>query len=196
MDKLEKHKQRTEKFQHVMQMIETSQTYAFRIIALTFLVAVVIALFVAVFLGKDLSAGFLTAITVLTVLPILIIRAFDISVLNLTKEGIMAEMSHKEDNEFSSMNTLPTLNMSESVYETLLSLSGKSPAFFKLDEELKDQLTYLKNIGYIKATNSFSLQDEDKQDLRNHFSVTKNGYVFLNLVSKRSATGLPQDVRA
>ena len=92
----EKMEYETKKFDHYLKMVEGWQSYLFRVLALLIVIGVEVCLLVAVFKEINIDAGLLTAITILAVLPIIVIRAFDITVLNLTKDGISAQMSPAE----------------------------------------------------------------------------------------------------
>jgi len=172
------------KFQQYFELVESAQSYAFRILALIFLVGVEVALFIALFSEKPVGAGLLTSITIIAVLPILVIRVFDISVLNLSKEGVQAEMLRTEMNEvLSKVDRLFALTMSESLYKTLSSLAGETPVKFTLDENLRRQLYYLADIGYIEFNPNAPLKEEG-DNLRDHANVSKTGKDFLELRSR------------
>jgi len=146
---------RWQKFQQTLQIVEGVRGHAFRFLALLFVVGVETALIVAVFRKIDVGAGILTAITIIAVLPILVIRAFDISVLNLGKEGIQADFQveklRTEVNEaLSKVDRLFALTMSESLFRKLSSLSGEQPISDTVDENVKRQLSYLADIGYVE----------------------------------------------
>lgn len=167
------------KIEEYLNFVEETQSYAFRIFALIFLVGVEFALFIAVFMEKEVGAGLITAITIIAVLPILVIRVFDISVLNLNKEGLQAEMLRNEmDEVLSKVDHLFALTMSNSVYGTLSSLNRED---FKepMTEELKQRLFYLENIGYIEFKSKEPL--ENVENLQSHIKVTDTGKAFLNL---------------
>jgi hypothetical protein len=177
----ERLERRSLKFQQYLELVEGTQSYAFRIIALIFLVGVEVALFFALFRGKPIDDGLLISITIIAVLPILVIRVFDISVLNLSKEGVQAEMLRTEMSEvLSKVDRLFALTMSESLYETLSSIAGNTPKKFTLDENLRRQLYYLADIGYIEFSPIAPLK-EAGEDLRDHVNVTKTGKDFLEL---------------
>ena len=177
----ERLERRSLKFQQYLELVEGTQSYAFRIIALIFLVGVEVALFFALFRGNPIDAGLLISITIIAVLPILVIRVFDISVLNLSKEGVQAEMLRTEMNEvLSKVDRLFALTMSESLYETLSSIAGSTPKKFTLDENLRRQLYYLADIGYIEF-NTIAPLKEVGEDLRAHVNITRTGKDFLEL---------------
>lgn len=182
----ESYKQKLErrrlKFEEYLNLAEATQTYAFRLIALLFLVGVEIVLCIAVFMEKEISVGVVTAMTIIAVMPILVIRAFDISVINLNKEGFQAEMLRNEMEEvLSKVDRLFALTMSDSVFETLSSLNNNG--FNEvLSEELKNKLFYLENIGYIEFKSKTPINKVD--DLRSHIEVTKTGKDFIELRSR------------
>jgi hypothetical protein len=177
----ERLERRSLKFQQYLELVEGTQSYAFRIIALIFLVGVEVALFFALFYEKPVGAGLLISITIIAVLPILVIRVFDISVLNLSKEGVQAEMLRTEMNEvLSKVDRLFALTMSESLYEILSSIAGNTPKKFTLDENLRRQLYYLADIGYIEF-NPIAPLKEVGEDLREHVNITRTGKDFLEL---------------
>lgn len=182
----EKLKRRRSKFEQYLELVEDTQSYAFRIIALIFLVCVEIALFVAVFYDKNPSAGLVTAITIIAVLPILVIRVFDISVLNLSKDGIQTEMLQtKMDEMLSTADRLFALTMSEPLYGILEKLDGSIPVDISLNEEKRGQLFYLENIGYIEFTSNALPEGEVKiEELQKHAKVTETGKDFLKLRSR------------
>lgn len=92
----EKMEYESKKFDHYLKMVEGWQSYLFRVLALLIVIGVEVCLLVAVFKEITIDAGLITAITILAVLPILVMRAFDITVLNLTKDGISAQMQREE----------------------------------------------------------------------------------------------------
>lgn len=189
----ESYKQKLEsrrlKFEEYLNLAEATQTYAFRLIALLFLVGVEIALIIAVFMEKPVSAGVVAAMTIIAVMPILVIRAFDISVLNLNKEGFQAELLRNEMEEvLSKVDLLFALTMSDSVFETL-SLLNNNRFNEVFSEELENKLLYLENIGYIEFKSKVPLNKV--ADLRSHIEVTKTGKEFIEL---RSRVMLPEKV--
>lgn len=176
------------KFQQYLDVVEGAQSYAFRIIALIFLVGVEVALFVALFKGKDPSAGLVTAITIIAVLPILVIRVFDISVLNLSKEGIQTQMLRTEMDEALSaeVDRLFAFTMSDPVRALLSQLAKDAPVSMSLDEEWKRKLFYLENIGYIEIPSKDFMKEEKVENLKDYAKVTDHGKEFLELRSRYS----------
>ena len=184
----QKLERRRRKFEQYFELIEGAQTYAFRLIALIFLIIVEIFLFIALFTVKTVDTGLVTAITIIALLPIVVIRAFDISVLNLSKEGAQIEMIRDEmDEVLSKVDRLFALAMSEPLYKRLLSLTGGEPCNYKLDEDLRRQLYYLVDIGCIEFTPTPLPTGDQVEDLRSYAKVTKIGKDFIEVRARVSA---------
>jgi hypothetical protein len=182
MAELEKnrHARRREKITDIIDLIESTQTYAFRILALIFLVVVELALFIALFKETKTTTELMAAITIIAVLPIVVIRVFDISVLKFSKEGLeMDTLQTKVDEALSKVDRLFVLTMSDKIYKTLSTINGNAPYPCKIDDSFRRQLYYLEDIGYVTPIPSKDLPTGDVESLQEYFQVTTTGKEFI-----------------
>jgi hypothetical protein len=170
------------KLLEVIALVEKTQNPAFLVLTFILLTGIEVAFLWAVFLGKPVDAGLSAAITIIAVLPIVVIRAFDISVLKFGKEGFEAEMVRTEivGEVLSEVDQLFVRTMSESICARLQLLDGNEPVDYVLDDALQRQVYYLENLGYIEVSPELSLHDSGA-DLRSRIKVTNSGRNFLDL---------------
>ncbi len=119
-------------------------------------------------------------------LPIIVIRVFDISVLNLSKDGVQAEMLRNEAEMLqteiaeviSKVDRLFASTMSVDVFKILSDLDGKTFEKTTRSKKLEQQLLYLENIGYIEIKDMDILKEFIEL---NDIDVTQEGKDFLEL---------------
>jgi hypothetical protein len=178
----EKSRRKIEDIKKYFTLFNSIDSYVFRFFALLFLVGVEVTLIVSIFQKIEVGAGLLTAITVIAILPILVIRVFDITVLNLSKEGVQAQMLQAEINEaLSKVDRLFVLAMSDTIYKLLSLLNEGASVPYKLDDSIRRQLYYLEDVGYVSLINT-PLPDE-VPDLKLYAAITKTGQEFLEFRS-------------
>lgn len=179
---------RSKQVNNIIQVFEGGQTHIFRVLALALIILVEIALFTSIFLDKEGSGETLIAITVISVLPILVIRVFDLSTLNLNKDGLVAEMA-KKTVEASAKNDPFYLPISKSNYDLLSSFSTEETdpgEHVELNETLIKKLDFLENVGYINSIKPLLHDQIVPIDLQSYYTISDVGIAVLRLSPKYS----------
>ena len=92
-DRKLKFQRKLARFEEVYNTVNKVHKLGFRTLVLVFVLLVEVALFVTVFGDFEMNGAEATAIIIVAVLPILVMRAFDLTTLNLTKEGFASTMA-------------------------------------------------------------------------------------------------------
>lgn len=117
-----------------------------------FLFTIESVLLYKLYMMNEVDGGLLASITVIAILPLLGMRAMDISEFTFGKEGIQAKLNEVNKQVTQAKQQIDRLfahTMAPSVYLLLKKIADCSYGEAIIESELRDDLKYLENIGYI-----------------------------------------------
>jgi hypothetical protein len=170
------------KFQRKLQLVEKLNPKVNNYLAILFVFCVEAFLLVIAYNETPVDGGLITAIIIIAALPVLIMRAYDISALSLSKDGFNAQMDVDDilddDEAPGIINKLYAQALSDSLYNILVALHDKIEEEQELNDKLRNQLLFLEYKGFIKPTNC--LEDQNTTtSICSLFEITDLGKDFM-----------------